>query len=66
MSDLFFSDHGRNDMSLAIILALLAIFFGDRTYLAGWIRSPGKSFLTLSATLAGLALWMLWRWWQYR
>lgn len=53
-------------MSLATILALLAIFFGGRAYLAGWIPSPGKSFLTLSATLAGLALWMLWRWWQYR
>ena len=53
-------------MSLAIILALLAIFFGDRTYLAGWVRSPGKNLLILSATLAGLALWMLWRWWQYR
>ena len=30
MSDLFFSDHGRSDMSLATILALLAIFFGGR------------------------------------
>ena len=53
-------------MSLAIILALLAIFFGGRAYLAGRIRSPGKNLLILSATLAGLALWMLWRWWQYR
>ena len=51
-------------MSLAIILALLAIFFGGRAYLAGWIRSPGKNLLILSAPLAGLA--MLWRWWQYR
>jgi len=43
-----------------------AIFFGGRAYLAGWIRSPGKNLLILPATLAVLALWMLWRWWQYR
>ena len=46
-------------MSLAIILALLAIFYDDREYQSGWIRSPGKNLLILSATLAGLALWML-------
>lgn len=53
-------------MSLVIFFALLAIFFGCRAYFAGWIRSPGKNLLILSAPLAGLALWMLWRWWQYR
>lgn len=53
-------------MSLVIFFALLAIFFGCRAYFAGWIRSPGKNLLILPATLAGLALWMLWRWWQYR
>lgn len=52
-------------MSLAIILVLPAIVFGGRAYLAGWIRSPGKNLLILLATLAGLALWIFWRWWQY-
>lgn len=59
MSDLFFSDHGRSDMSLATILALLAIFFGGRAYLAGWIPSPGKNLPILLAPLADLALRIL-------
>lgn len=42
-------------MSLATILALLAIFFGGRAYLAGWIPSPGKNLPILLAPLADLA-----------
>lgn len=46
-------------MSLATILALLAIFFGGRAYLAGWIPSPGKDLPILPAPLADLALRIL-------
>lgn len=52
-------------LAVALLLAVLGVVFGGLPWLLGWFEHPGKNLLVLLAVLAGLGLWVLYRWWRF-
>lgn len=52
-------------IAIALLLAVLGVVFGGIPWLLDWFEHPGKNLLVLLAVLAGLGLWVLYRWWRF-
>ena len=50
---------------IALLLAVLGVVFVGIPWLLDWFEHPGKNLLVLLAVLAGLGLWILYRWWRF-
>lgn len=48
-----------------LVLTVLALLFGGVPWLMDWFEHPGKNLLIVLACVAGLGLWILFKWWRF-